>query len=89
MFNPQTFGTVGGTPVTGDVVGGVGLASKVAVTLTGVYVRAPPPGWPRVDAGAPFPSYYAAPQTIQSGVTLTLFQAEAAALVAAGAATYV
>jgi hypothetical protein len=86
-YNLEIFGTVSGTPVTGDVVPVAGLAKK-AVTLSANYVRNPPPGWPRVDAGAPLPSYTASPQTIASGTTLTLFAAEAAALVNGGFATY-
>ena len=89
-YNPQTFGTVGGAPITGDVVPAAGLATKAAVTLTANYDRSPPPGWPRADAGAPVASSLLAfPQTIPSGTTLTLFEAEASALVAANAATYV
>ena len=86
-YDPQTFGTVGGVAVTGDVVPVAGLAKR-AVTLSSNYVRKPPPGWPRVDAGAPLPSFTAYPQTIPSGTTLTLFAAEAAALVAGNFATY-
>ena len=86
-YNPTTFGTVNGVAVTGDVVPAAAFAIKT-VLLSANYARVPPPAWPRVDAGAPLPSLYVTPQTIPSGTTLTLYAAEAAALVNAGAATY-
>lgn len=65
------------------------LRTRVAVTLSTDYQRSPPPGYPNPNPGsAKSASLTAAPQTITSGTTVTLFSCEAAALVAAGSATY-
>ena len=61
--------------------------TAVAVILSTNYTMIDPPGYPSRPSftGDATPQY---PQTIASGTTLTLLQPEAAALVAAGAASY-
>jgi hypothetical protein len=86
--NVQTFGSVNGTPISGDVPSN-SLMTLTTVTLgSNSYIRTPPDVWPRCDAGAAIAgSLYAAGQTTAPGAVLTLFAPEAAALVAAGAAS--
>ena len=78
-------GMVGVTPIVAQVSSG-SLAVVARVTLSANYVRAPDPAYPICDAGSR--AYLAAPQTIPSGTVLNLYSDEAAALVAAGAASY-
>jgi hypothetical protein len=85
-----TVGTAGGT--TAIVVDMYVLASAVPVKvhLSQSYTTAQPPGYPSrpsMTGAAQHNVDY--PQTIASGTTLALLPVEAAALVAAGAATYV
>jgi hypothetical protein len=85
-----TVGTAGGT--TAIVVDMYVLASAVPVKvhLSQPYTTAQPPGYPSrpsMTGAAQHNVDY--PQTIASGTTLALLPVEAAALVAAGAATYV
>ncbi len=87
---PITYGTVGGTPITGQVNVGTLTAQRVEVTLgaTG-YARNPPGGYPDPNPGVyGKTSLTAFPQTIAPSTTVLLFSDEAAALVTAGAATY-
>ena len=85
---PVALGLVGSTPIVAQSNSAT-LASRVAVTLSADYVRSAPPGYPNPNAGvASSSSLTASPQTISSGTTMKLFSCEAAALVAAGAATY-
>ena len=85
---PITYGTVSGSPITGNVNSAT-LASKVFITLSANYARAVPPGYPRADAGAAIAtSLLAFPQTIAGGTRLQLFSDEAQALVTAGAAAF-
>jgi hypothetical protein len=86
---PVTFGTVGATSITGNVNSAT-LASTRFVTLGGTaYVRAPPPAYPDPNPGVAIASSLTAyPQTIAGGTRLQLFSDEAAALVAASAASY-
>jgi hypothetical protein len=82
-----TVGTInaGATPVQADVRS-LGSDVAVAVVLSTDYAMLDPPGFPfRASfTGAATPQY---PQTIASGTTIKVLRAEAAALVAAGAAT--
>jgi hypothetical protein len=91
--NPITFGYVGATPVVGDGLAGVlGLDTKRTVTLSQNYNRSLPAGY---EAGYPDPnpgspvttSLTATPQIIPSGSVVTLFDMEARALIAIGAAS--
>ncbi len=85
--NPQTLGSVNGTPIIADIGPGLGTDVLARVTLSADYVMVRPPGFPtRPPAGGdvgkrPFP-------TIPSGTTCQFLKPEAAALVAAGAAIY-
>ena len=85
---PITYGTVGATTITGNVNSAT-LAAKQTVTLGMTdFVRSPPPGYPRPDAGAAVAtSLYAFAQTIPGGTVITVFSDEASALIAAGAAS--
>jgi hypothetical protein len=92
-----TFGTVGGTPVQGDIAcagtlqgTSTGGLTAAYVTLTATYVM--------LDTGSvitrPFqdgaaPSVQLLPQTFSSGTTLLLHVPEANALISAGFATLV
>lgn len=82
-----TVGTVddGATAIQADVTT-LGNAASVAVTLTTDYSMGNPPGFPfRASfTGAAIPQF---PHTIVSGSTIDVLECEAAALVAAGAAT--
>ena len=86
---PITYGTVGGVSITGNMNSAT-LASMRFVTLGATaYVRAPPPAYPDPGAGeAIASSLTASAQTIPGGTRLALFSDEAAALVAASAASY-
>jgi hypothetical protein len=85
---PVQTGLVGATPIIAQVNSAT-LASKIFVTLSSNYNRAPPPAYPDPNAGrAIFVSLTAYAQTIASGTRLQLFSDEAAALVGAGAAAY-
>lgn len=85
--NPQTLGTVNGTPIVADLGGGLGSSALVGVTLSATYVMSNLPGFPiRPPADGEvskrhFPS-------VPSGTTCKFLKPEADALVAAGAATY-
>ncbi len=86
---PVRIGIVGITPIVVDIGAGVRGAPQelVAITLSADYVMENPPGYPaRPNVGGSIPSY---PHTLASGGTYRLLQPEAAALVAAGAASYV
>jgi hypothetical protein len=85
---PIVYGTVNGSPIAGACNSGT-LAKTQSVTLGATaYVRSVPAGYPRPDEGAPVSSsLYAFPQTIAGGTRITVFSDEAAALIAAGAAT--
>jgi hypothetical protein len=76
----------GSTPITVDIGAGVrgNPEAAVAVTLSTDYAMTDPPGYPSRPnfTGTATPQF---PQTIASGLTITLLQPEAAALVAAGA----
>jgi hypothetical protein len=85
---PVTYGTVGATPITGNVNSAT-LGAKRFVTLSASYARHVPPGYPNPNEGAAVStSLTASPQTIASGKRLQLFSDEAAALVSLGAASY-
>lgn len=92
-----TVGTINGgaTEIQADVAT-LGSDAAVAVTLSTDYWMAQPPGFPSRPGftGAPFPVRLARydlsaqfPQTVPSGATILVLQPEAAALIAAGAAT--
>jgi hypothetical protein len=87
---PITYGTVSGTPIVGDVNVGTLTAQRVYVTIGGTaYVRAPPGGYPDPNPGlGAQASLTAFPQTIAPSTRVLLFSDEAAALVAASAASY-
>ena len=83
------FGAVNGVAIAGHAPAGrAGLDALKLVRLSVDYDRDPAPHFPRPDAGAPLPSVYVGRQTISAGTMLTLYAAEADALIAAGAATY-
>ncbi len=79
----------GATPITVDIGAGVrgNPETAVKVTLSTNYAMLDPPGYPSRPSftGSATPQY---PFTVLSGATVTLLQPEAAALVAAGAASY-
>ena len=80
-------GTVNATPIQADVTV---LGDTVAVLLSADYVLADPrpPGFPfRPSWTGSAPPHGDAGRTIPAGTTLTLLACEAAALIAAGAAT--
>ena len=72
---PVTYGTVSGSPITGNVNSAT-LASLRFVTLGGAnYVRAVPAGYGDPNPGVAIASSLTAlPQTIASGVGLTFSQ---------------
>lgn len=84
-------GTINGgaTAIVADISGGVqgDPETAVAVTLSTDYQMLDPPGYPFRPSftGAAIPQY---PHTVPSGTTITVLQPEAAALVAASAASY-
>jgi hypothetical protein len=79
-------GSVGGTPIEIDVRD-LGADVVAAVQLSADYAMLTPPGYPFRPhfTGTDTPQY---PHVIASGTTVRLLKPEAAALVAAGAATY-
>jgi len=86
--NPVRIGTVGGNPIIADLSLGVmgGNPVLVAVLLSADYTMENPPGYPsrpNVGGATPF-----SPRVLPTGSNLRLLKPEAAALVAAGAATY-
>jgi hypothetical protein len=87
---PILMRTVGGTQIIANCLAGIaGLDSKQQVTLGGTaYIRSPPPEFPCADTGvAAYTSLLNGPHTIPGGTILTVFDCEALALIAAGAAT--
>ena len=84
---PVLLGVAGGVPIVAQVNSAT-MAQLVGVQLSQAYVRNPPPGYPVPQTGGAVPELLAFPGTIPAGTTLTLFSDEAAALVAAGAASY-
>jgi hypothetical protein len=88
MSMPVVYGSVSGAQITG-YVNADALKVKQSVTLSANYVRNPPPTY-TYDANpgtAAAKSLTGHPQTIPAGTTIVVFQAEAAALIAAGAAS--
>jgi len=88
--NPQTLGTVNGSPVVAELGGGLSPNELVTVTIgANAYVMNALPGYPqRPPAGAAAgPS--TPPWTISSGATVQFLKPEADALIAAGWATLV
>lgn len=84
-----TLGSVNGSPIVATL-NGVNLSQRatVNVTLTAPYVCNPPKDWPNANPGVNLAqSLTAFTQTIPAGTSLVVFQSEATALVAAGAAT--
>jgi hypothetical protein len=85
---PVTYGTVGATPITGNVNSAT-LGAKRFVTLSASYARHTPAGYPDPNAGvAIHTSLTAYPQTIASGARVQFFSDEASALVSASAAVF-
>jgi hypothetical protein len=82
--NPQLVGMVGSTQIIAELVGG--FASIVAVTLSADYQLLYPAGYPdRPPAGCS--DIHTRPSVLLSGTSCNFFNGEAAALIAAGAAT--
>ena len=78
--NPQVVGKVAGREIVAELGDGLGHDVLVTVLLTQDYEPHHPPGYPfRTARGVPL---------VPAGVVLELVKPEAAALVAAGAATY-
>ena len=78
--NPQIVGKVAGQEIVAELGDGLGHDVLVTVLLTQDYEPHHPPGYPfRIARGVPL---------VPAGVVLDLVKPEAAALVAAGAATY-
>ena len=78
--NPQVVGKVAGEEIVAELGDGLGHDVLVTVLLTQDYEPHHPPGYPfRIAHGVPL---------VPAGVVLELLKPEAAALVAAGAATY-
>jgi hypothetical protein len=89
--HPVTLGTVSGTPIVADLKSpGVGTHpwDLISVHMSTNYVTANPPGYPARPPAGQAASKLGQLGTVQSGTTLKLFAHEAAALVAASAATY-
>lgn len=87
ISNPQRVGNVGGTPIVAELGGGLSPDRLATVTLSADYTMEKIPGFPsRPPAGGATPK--ALPKVIASGSTVQFLVPEAAALVAAGAATY-
>ena len=88
---PTKLGTVGGADIIAQVHSSALTGGElVKVQLSADYVRNPPPGF--LLGGTPAGTLYGTnptewPHTIPSGTVLTVSAAEAAALVAANAAT--
>jgi hypothetical protein len=94
-MNPSyvTTGVAGGsTTIQVDVANGIGSAVPIAVTLSENYVLASPrpPGFPSRPSmtGAAAPNLDYPGETVLSGTRIFLLACEAAALVAAGAASH-
>jgi hypothetical protein len=91
MTTPNTLeiqlGMVGATQIVAQTNVAT-LATTAAVTLQANYARNPPPAYPTPEAGSAWPNILAFAGTIPAGTTITVFSDEAAALVAAGAASY-
>jgi len=81
-------GTVGGSPIYADVTS-IGSAVAVAVVLGADYAMLDPLGFPfRASFTGAAAGNLQYPRTVPSGTTLQVLACEAAALVAAGAASY-
>jgi hypothetical protein len=83
-----TCGTVNGTPVVANL-NGANFQKCYAVTIgANPYIRNPVAEFPNANPGTGNQKNYTAfPQTIPGGTVVTLFEAEAVALVNIGAAT--
>lgn len=85
--NPQTVGTVLGSPIVADLGGGLYPGITVFVTLSANYQMLSPPGYPTrpfaTGAQAKFPG-----GLVPNGTRIAFLKPEADALVNAGAATY-
>ena len=91
--NPSyvTTGTVNSNPINVDVANGIGSDVPVAVTLSSSYVLSNPrpPGFPfRPSFTGTDAADLDYPRTVLSGTRILVLQCEAAALVAASAASY-
>jgi hypothetical protein len=86
---PVTLGSINGTPLVVNAGYSMSPTSDLAVpvVLTKAYAMATPPNFPTRPQWVGTQHYQQA-QTLAIGATFTTFQAEADALVAAGAATY-
>ena len=81
-------GTVGGTPIQVDVTT-LGSDVAVKVTINGTdYVATHPPGWPTRPQDTGAAAAEGSVVTFATGSTVALLRCEAAALVAADAASY-
>jgi hypothetical protein len=85
--NPQTLGSVNGTPIIADIGGGLGSDVLARVTLSADYIMVRPPGFPVRPPSDGEVSKRLFP-TVPNGTTCKFLKPEAAALVAAGAAVY-
>lgn len=85
--NPQTLGTVNGIPIVAEFGGGLSPEGLARVTLSANYVMANLPGYP-VRPPADGEASKRLWPTVPSGTTCNFLKPEAAALVAAGAASY-
>jgi hypothetical protein len=85
--NPQTLGTVNGVPIVAELGGGLGPEGLARVTLSATYIMANLPGYPTRPPADGETSKRLWPN-VPSGTTCNFLKSEAAALVAAGAATY-
>jgi hypothetical protein len=89
MSNPQKLGTVNGSPIIADIGYLAANEDLARVTLTANYTILDPGGFPeRPPAGNGSYVNKGIPRTIAAGTTVSFLKPEAAALVAAGAATY-
>jgi hypothetical protein len=89
--HPVTTGTISGTPVVTDLLAkgnGANPWDQVKVHLSANYVTAAPPGYPNRPPAGQAASKLGPSGTLASGVTVTLFSHEAAAVVAAGGGSY-
>jgi hypothetical protein len=92
VINPSLVqtGTANGVPIMTDVSAGLGSAVAVKVLLSSAYTLANPRpvGFPTEPSftGAASPQYPG--QVVAAGTVLATYQAEATALVAAGAGTF-
>lgn len=87
MTLPVNLGTANLVAIVAQVNAGT-LAQTAKVLLSQSYQRNPPPDYPVCNAGSAGNPLAMSSFTFAAGATLTLFSDEAAALVAAGAATY-